>query len=374
MNLTDLQKIRRDLHQIPELGYEEFKTQAYLLDYLSQLPQANMVVKQWRTGLLVRISGTDSKKTIGYRADMDGLPIVEETGLAYASKHLGKMHACGHDMHMTIALGVITNIVTAPLQNDVVFYFQPAEENPGGAQPMLASDEMKEWWPDQILALHVAPEYEVGKIALKPGLLFANTSELFVNFTGKGGHAAYPHKANDMVVAACEFVSQVQSIISRNIDPLDSAVITIGKVAAGNTMNIISETAAIEGTIRTLSKETMAIVNARIAQLIEGMSIAYDCKIERLERPAYMQVYNNEQVTKEFINHLEKQFPEAYVPCRESMTGEDFGYMLDEIPGLMFWLGIDTPYGLHHSKMSPTEEALPFAVGVITSYLKSLDK
>ena len=151
---------------------------------------------------------------------MDGLPIKEETDLPFSSQHDQYMHACGHDFHMCIALGVLTYFVH-PIEDHLLFIFQPAEEGPGGAEPML-SETMNKWKPDIIMALHIAPEYPVGTIAIKEGLLFANTSELFIELKGKGGHAAYPHETNDMVVAACSFVTQLQSIVSRNVDPLDS--------------------------------------------------------------------------------------------------------------------------------------------------------
>jgi N-acetyldiaminopimelate deacetylase len=177
----------------------------------------------------VKVHGSNPKRIIGYRTDIDGLPIEEETELAFSSNHPGQMHACGHDLHMSIALGVLTYFTDNQMENDLLFIFQPAEEGPGGAQPMLESEIMKEWKPDMIMALHIAPEYPVGSIAIKEGLLFANTSELFIDLKGKGGHAAYPHQTNDMVIAACSLVSQLQTIISRNVDPLDSAVVTIGK-------------------------------------------------------------------------------------------------------------------------------------------------
>ncbi len=191
-------------------------------------------------------------KTIGYRTDIDGLPITEETGLPFQSQHPGSMHACGHDFHMSIALGVLTHFVKKPIDDHLVFLFQPAEEGPGGAEPMLNSDVLDGWKPDIIFALHIAPEYPVGTIAIKPGLLFADTSELFIDLRGKGGHAARPHQTNDMVVAACSLVTQLQSVVARNVDPLDSAVITIGKITSGTVQNIIAETARLEGTIRTL--------------------------------------------------------------------------------------------------------------------------
>ena len=235
--------IRRKLHKIPELGFEEYKTQAFLLDYISRLSQERLIFETWKTGIFVKVKGINPSKTIGYRADIDGLPIVEQTKLPFASEHEGKMHACGHDFHMSIALGVLTYIVEHPIKDDMLFIFQPAEEGPGGALPMMSSEQMKKWKPDMIIGLHIAPEYPVGTIATKEGLLFANTSELYIDLVGKGGHAAYPHKTNDMVVSACQLVGQLQTIISRNVDPLDSAVITIGKVTGGAVQNVISQNA-----------------------------------------------------------------------------------------------------------------------------------
>lgn len=362
-------KIRRELHQIPELGFQEFKTQAYLLTYLEALPQQRISIKKWKTGLFVKVHGTDPQKTIGYRADIDGLPIVEETGLDFSSTHTDQMHACGHDLHMSIALGVLTHFVENPIKDNLLFVFQPAEEGPGGAEPMLKSEIMQKWKPDVIYALHIAPEYPVGSIALKEGLLFANTSELFIDLKGKGGHAAYPHQTNDMVVAACTLVNQLQTIISRNVDPLDSAVITIGKITGGTVQNIIAEKARLEGTIRTLSAESMKKVKKRIDALVKGIETGFECEAVIDYGSMYHQVYNDEQVTREFIQYMKDQKTIDVIECKEAMTGEDFGYMLNEIPGLMFWLGVDSPYGLHHAKLNPNEEAIDVAIDILTSYL-----
>ena len=368
-NKIDLIKIRRDLHRIPELGFREFKTQQYLLGVIQNLSTERVEIKTWRTGIIVKIHGHNPTKTIGYRADIDGLPIIEETGLDFLSEHPTEMHACGHDFHMTIALGVLANIIESPLKDDVVFIFQPAEEGPGGAEPMLQSQELKEWMPDMILALHVAPEYPVGTIAIKTGLLFANTSELFIDLKGKGGHAAYPHLTNDMVVAACSLVSQLQSVVSRNIDPLDSAVVTIGKVTGGTVQNVIAENARLEGTMRTLSSEAMEKVKNRVQSLVKGIEIGYDCECTIDFGSGYYQVYNNEPLTREFMDFVEQETEATIFECKEAMTGEDFGYMLRDIPGFMFWLGVDSPYGLHHSKLDPKEDAIQLAVNALTAYL-----
>ncbi|WP_335870425.1 N-acetyldiaminopimelate deacetylase [Bacillus sp. 2205SS5-2] len=364
--------IRRDLHKIPEKGFREYKTQAYLLNYLGSLPQERIEIKKWKTGLLVKVRGSEGAKSIGYRADMDGLPIEEATNLDFQSDHPGYMHACGHDFHMSIALGVLTHFVNFPIHHHMIFLFQPAEEGPGGAEPLLNSEEFKEWMPDIIMALHIAPEYPVGTVAVREGLLFANTSELFIDFKGKGGHAAYPHQTKDMILASSTLVTQLQSIVSRNIDPLESVVVTIGKMTAGTVQNVIAENARLEGTIRTLAPHTMTKVKNRIESLVKGIELAFECSVSIDYGSNYYQVFNEEKNTSHFMEFVESYKEASLVICQEAMTGEDFGYMLKEIPGFMFWLGVDTPYGLHHSRLNPKEEAIDFAIGLLTEYIESI--
>ncbi len=367
--MTTFTQIRRDLHRIPEPGFQEFKTQQYLLDYIATLPQQHLEIRTWRTGILVYIHGSAPKRRFGYRADMDGLPIAEQTSYDFQSEHEGYMHACGHDLHMTIGLGVVTHFATTQMTDDLVVIFQPAEEGPGGAKPMLASAELADWMPDQMIGLHVAPEYPVGTIATRAGILFANTSELFIDLIGTGGHAAYPHKANDMVVAGCQLVGQLQTIIARNINPLDSAVVTIGKVEGGTKQNIIAERARLEGTIRTLSADTMIAVKSRIEALVKGIEAGFECQAEIDWGSNYLQVFNEATLTHEFMGWVEQRSDVNLVECTEAMTGEDFGYFLEAIPGFMFWLGVDTPYGLHHAKLEPSEDAIEVAITTITDYL-----
>lgn len=369
INAQPFVSIRRDLHRIPEPGFAEFKTQKYLLDYLATLPQERMEHKTWRTGILVLVKGTNPTKRIGYRADMDGLPITEDTSYDFKSEHPGYMHACGHDMHMAIGLGVLTHFVHHPVRDDLVFIFQPAEEGPGGAQPMLESEEFAAWRPDCIFALHIAPEYPVGSVALKPGILFANTSELFIDLHGKGGHAAFPHTANDMVVAAAHLATQLQSIVARNIDPLDSAVVTVGKIEGGTKQNIIAEHARLEGTIRTLSMESMHKVKSRIEALVRGIEAGFECQGAIDYGANYCQVYNNEDITRDFMNWVRESGIAELIECPTAMTGEDFGYFLEQIPGFLFWLGVSTPYGLHHARIEPSEDAIEVAIRVLSGYL-----
>ncbi|MGQ5175307.1 N-acetyldiaminopimelate deacetylase [Bacillus halotolerans] len=368
MKKEELIAIRRDLHRIPELGFQEFKTQQYLLNVLEQYPKDRIEIEKWRTGLFVKVNGTAPEKMLGYRADIDALSIEEQTGLPFASEHHGKMHACGHDLHMTIALGIIDHFVHHPVKHDLLFLFQPAEEGPGGAEPMLESDVLKKWQPDLITALHIAPELPVGTIATKSGLLFANTSELVIDLEGKGGHAAYPHLAEDMVVAASTLVTQLQTIISRNTDPLDSAVITIGTITGGSAQNIIAQTAHLEGTIRTLSEESMKQVKERIEDLVKGIEIGFRCKGKVTYPSVYHQVYNTSGLTEEFMSFVAEQKLAQVIEAKEAMTGEDFGYMLKKYPGFMFWLGADSADGLHHAKLNPDENAIETAVNVMTGY------
>jgi N-acetyldiaminopimelate deacetylase len=371
LELKELQQIRRDLHQIPELGFQEFKTQEYLLNFIHALPQDFLQIETWRTGIFVRVQGSKGQKTIGYRADIDGLPIIEETGLPFSSRHENRMHACGHDFHMTIALGLLTNLVKHQPEHNVLIIFQPAEEGPGGALPMLQAEPMKKWKPDVIFALHIAPELPVGTVSSKEGILFANTSELFIDLHGKGGHAAYPHLTKDMVVAGSSLVLDLQQIVSRRLDPLDSAVITIGKVTGGYVQNVIAEHARLEGTIRTLKPETMEKIKGHIEKIVKAIELRFDCECTIDYGSNYYQVWNTGTYVKQFetiMNEIGITFQRA----NAAMTGEDFGYMLKEIPGFMFWLGVDSPFGLHHSKLNPKEEALIIGVKAVEQTIRKI--
>ena len=368
-SLSSYVDIRRDLHRIPELGFAEFKTQKYLLDYLSRLPQDRLEIKTWRTGVLVKVQGTQPTRILGYRTDIDGLPIHEETEYEFRSEHPGQMHACGHDFHMAIALGILTHFVNHPVRDDLLFIFQPAEEGPGGALPMLKSEEFQQWRPEVLFGLHIGPDYPVGTIATRPGILFANTSELYIDLVGTSGHASLPHRANDMVIAASQLAMQLQTIISRNIDPLDSAILTLGKVTIGTKQNIIPGNARLEGTIRTLSMESMERIKKRIRALVRGIEEGFACEAHIDWGANYCQVENEESLTREFIDWARRETDVQVVECREAMAGEDFGYFLREIPGWMFWLGVDSPHGLHHPQIDPKEEAIPVAIDLMIRWL-----
>lgn len=366
----DLIEIRRELHRIPEIGFQEFKTQQYLLKLIRSMPQERLEIIEWKTGLAVKVSGNDADKLLAWRTDIDGLPIEEKTGLPYHSVHAGFMHACGHDIHMANAFGLLRNLVNNPIKQDVLVLFQPAEEGPGGALPFREwlKTERPDLWPDQIFALHIAPELPVGTVSTRPGLLFANTSELFIDLHGKGGHAAFPHNTEDMAVAGANLLMQLQTIVSRNINPMDSAVLTVGKFTAGTVQNIIAENARLEGTIRTLNNESMLKMKERIEAICKAVEIGFNCRISIDYGASYREVENNEALAEDFLAFAASLDGITAVRADAAMTGEDFGYFTEQIPGLMFWAGVNSEFGLHHAKLNPDEKILNFMPGFIHHY------
>ncbi|WJQ84842.1 N-acetyldiaminopimelate deacetylase [Streptococcus parasuis] len=372
--MLDLIATRRALHQIPELGMEEFKTHAFLMETIEGLLQdcSFSQVRTWETGILVYLTGSAPQKTIGWRTDIDGLPIVEETGLDFKSLQPDRMHACGHDFHMTIALGLLEKMAEQQPKNNLLFLFQPAEENLAGGMLMYEAGAFGDWLPDEFYGLHVRPDLKVGQMATNRATLFAGTCEVKIRFTGKGGHAAFPHTANDALVAASYFVSQVQSVVSRNVDPIEGAVVTFGSMHAGTTNNVITETAFLHGTIRALTQSMSLLVQKRVREIAEGIALSFGVDLEiELNPSGYLPVENNPQLADELMTYFEQVDGVEMIDCPPAMTGEDFGYLLNKVPGVMFWLGVDTPYPLHNSRLSPKEEVLPFAVDKLSDFLKT---
>ena len=372
--MLDLIATRRALHQIPELGMEEFKTHAFLMETIEGLLQdcSFSQVRTWETGILVYLTGSAPQKTIGWRTDIDGLPIVEETGLDFKSLQPDRMHACGHDFHMTIALGLLEKMAEQQPKNNLLFLFQPAEENLAGGMLMYEAGAFGDWLPDEFYGLHVRPDLKVGQMATNRATLFAGTCEVKIRFTGKGGHAAFPHTANDALVAASYFVTQVQSVVSRNVDPIEGAVVTFGSMHAGTTNNVITETAFLHGTIRALTQSMSLLVQKRVREIAEGIALSFGVDLEiELNPSGYLPVENNPQLADELMTYFELVDGVEMIDCPPAMTGEDFGYLLNKVPGVMFWLGVDTPYPLHNPRLSPKEEVLPFAVDKLSDFLKT---
>lgn len=369
MNLIE---IRRALHQIPEIGLEEFQTHQFLLKEINQLiaDKPYIELRTWQTGILVFVKGSAATKTIGWRTDIDGLPITEAVESSFKSQRQGYMHACGHDFHMTIALGLLEKLSQTQPKENLLFLFQPAEENEAGGMLMYEADAFGDWLPDEFYGLHVNPELAVGTIGTRAGTLFAGTCEVRITFKGKGGHAAFPHRANDMIVAASNFITTVQTLVSRNVNPIEGAVVTFGSFHAGTTNNVIAESAEVYGTIRTLTQEMNLLTQKRIREIAEGVAQTFDCKIEMtLNQKGYLPVENNPELTENLITFFEQQPGVDLQITEPAMTGEDFGYLLSKVKGTMFWLGVDTPYALHHPKFNPNEQALDFAVKEIGRFL-----
>ncbi|MDN7146214.1 N-acetyldiaminopimelate deacetylase [Liquorilactobacillus mali] len=368
----ELVGIRRELHQIPEIGMEEFETQKKLISIIKGMNSKWLDFKTWKTAIIVHLKGIDETYTIGYRTDIDGLPVTEETGLPFSSKNEGRMHACGHDIHMTVALGILSFFAEKKPSVNMTFIFQPAEENASGGKQLYESGALDQWMPDEIYAFHDNPGLKAGVIGCRQGTLFAGTCEIHATFTGKGGHAAFPHNANDMVVAGSYFVTQIQSIVSRNVDPIQSGVVTLGHFSAGTTGNVIAGKAQIDGTIRALTQEMNLLIQKRVRKIAESVAEAFDCEVDLdLHQGGYYPVENNYETTKEFINYMSNTKGVVFEETKPAMTGEDFGFLLSKIPGTMFWLGVDSPYSLHSEHLAPKEGAIIKGVNAMTGYLES---
>ena len=371
-----LVKIRRDLHQIPELALHEHQTQKYLLQIIGNFTQKYIEVRtcpELPTAILVRVKGSKPQKTIGYRADIDGLPIEEKTALPFTSQTQGQMHACGHDIHMTVALGILDYFCEHQPQDNLLFFFQPAEESEsGGKKAYEAGIFTGKWRPDEFFALHVTPDLPTGTIGCRLGTLFAGTTEINIDLYGKDGHAAYPQQANDMVVAAASLIEQIQTIVSRSIDPIASGVITIGKVRAGTVRNAIAGHAHLEGTIRGLTQKMIERIDQRLRYVTQGIAQSFNAKVDlQLNQGGYWPVENDPQITSEFINYMKENPQINYQEMQPAMTGEDFGYLLAQIPGTMFWLGVNDNSQLHSATFNPHEEAIVIGIKAMVGFLLS---
>lgn len=378
MGLTEkqLRQIYQDLHQIPELALEEYQTKAYLTKVIRSFDQSFLEIYEPEvlpTALLVLVKGFDPERTIGYRADIDALPVEEKTGLAYASLHPGVMHACGHDVHMTVALGLLAHFAEKRPKDNMLFFFQPAEESKnGGKLAYEAGIFQGKWRPDEFYGLHDAPELPAGAIGCNLGTLFAGTTEVDITLTGKGGHAAYPQKANDMVVCASELIVAAQTIVARNVDPTQGGVLTFGELKAGTIRNVIAGEAQIKGTIRGMTQEMITLLQRRLKILAEGITQSFEAKLDlRLEQGGYLPVENDEKLTRFLIEYAKKTPTLEFIETTPKMTGEDFGYLLSKIPGTMFWLGVNAKASLHSAHLAPDQAALAKGVIAISGFLEA---
>lgn len=367
-------QVRRHLHEIPELALHETQTHDYLLKVIKEFNQDNLEIRvpeELPTAILVLVHGSAPQRTISYRTDIDALPVTEQTGLPYASHHPGVMHACGHDIHMTVALGVLSYFSDHQPKDNLLFFFQPAEESDyGGKRAYETGVFAGKWRPDEFYGLHDNPDLPAGAIGCRMGTLFAGTTEVNIDINGKGGHAAYPQDANDTVVAAASLIMQVQTIISRNIDPIASGVITLGKVRGGTIRNVIAGHTRIEGTIRGLTQKMIEHIDHRLQAVCDGVAASFGLEVKLgLNQGGYWPVENNPKLTRRFIDYMQQAPDVNFIETAPAMTGEDFGYLLAQFPGTMFWLGVEDDSQLHSATLTPNEDAIQKGVDAITGFL-----
>jgi amidohydrolase len=367
----DIQAWRRDIHQHPELLYDVHRTAAFVADRLREFGCDEVATGMGRSGVVGVIKGSKPAgkgdvRVIGLRADMDALPIEEETNLPYASRTPGKMHACGHDGHTAMLLGAARYLAeTRNFAGDAVVIFQPAEEGGAGAAAMIKDGLMDRFAIDQVYGMHNGPGIPIGSFAIRTGPIMAATDAIDIKIEGLGGHAARPHKCIDSVLVGAQLITALQSIVSRTVDPLESAVISMCEFHAGNARNVIPQTAELRGTVRTLTAEVRVLVEKRVREVVAGVAQMTGAKIDLVYERGYPVVVNHASQT-DFATKVAKEIAgDANVHDMPPMMGaEDFAYMLEARPGAFIFCGNGNSAGLHHPAYNFSDEAIVFG----TSY------
>ena len=360
---------RRDFHEHPELLYEVHRTAGIVSDKLKQFGCDEVVTGIGRTGVVAVIKGKTDKsgKVIGIRADMDALPIEEATGAPHQSKIRGAMHACGHDGHTAILLGAAKYLAeTRNFDGTAVMIFQPAEEGGAGAEAMLKDGLLERFGVQEVYGLHNMPGIPVGNFALRAGPLMAAADRFDIQIEGKGGHAARPHEGIDTLLVACQVVTALQSIVARNVNPLESAVVSVCSIQAGNTFNVIPQHARLLGTVRTLTDEVRDLCETRIRAVVESVCAAYGATV-KIEYNRGYPVTRNHPEQADFLARIAAQVGgEGAVDADITplMGAEDFSYMLEQRPGAYIFLGNGATAGVHHPAYDFNDEAIPYGVSL----------
>ena len=367
----EIQAWRRDIHAHPELLYDVHRTAAFVAERLREFGCDEVATGLGRTGVVGVIkgrkpAGNGDIKVIGLRADMDALPIEEATNLPYASRTVGKMHACGHDGHTAMLLGAARYLAeTRNFAGDAVVIFQPAEEGGAGADAMIKDGLMERFGIEQVYGMHNGPGLPVGSFAIRTGPIMAATDAIDIRIEGLGGHAARPHICIDTVLAGAQLITSLQSIVSRTVDPLESAVISICEFHAGNARNVIPQTAELKGTVRTLTREVRELVEKRVREVVAGVAQMTGTKIDLTYERGYPVVVNHASQTA-FATQVAKEVAgDTNVHEMPPMMGaEDFAYMLEARPGAFIFCGNGDSAGLHHPAYNFNDEAIVYG----TSY------
>jgi amidohydrolase len=371
---------RRQIHQKPELGFQEKITAEFIAQKLQNwgiVHQAGIA----QTGIVAIIKGEKpgNGKVLAIRADMDALPIQEQNQVPYCSQHDGVMHACGHDGHTAIALGTAyyLNQHRQDFSGTVKIIFQPAEEGPGGAKPMIAAGVLKNPDVDAIIGLHLWNNLPLGTVGVRPGALMAAVELFRCIIFGKGGHGAIPHQTVDSIVVAAQIVNALQTIVSRNVNPIDSAVVTVGELHAGTAVNVIADTARMGGTVRYFNPDLAGFFKERIQQIIAGICQSYGASYDLDYIHLYPPVINDTGIAELVRSVAEEvvETPIGIVPECQTMGGEDMSFFLQEVPGCYFFLGSANPekkldYPHHHPQFDFDETALPMGVEMFVRCLE----
>ena len=362
--LPEITAWRRDFHEHPELLFEVHRTAARVAELCRSFGCDEVTTGIGRTGVVAVIRGkTDTKgRVIGLRADMDALPIIEQTGLPYASKTAGTMHACGHDGHTSMLLGAAKYLAeTRNFDGTVVCIFQPAEEGGGGGREMCADGMMERWNIQEVYGMHNMPGIPVGHFAIRPGAMMAAADQFEITVTGKGGHAAKPHDCVDTTVVAAHIIVALQTIASRNVDPLKQVVVSVCTVATDSTAhNVIPQVVKMKGTVRTMDFAVQDFVEKRIAEIAAGTAMALGAKAEVNYQRGYPVTVNTPENTGyavEVARAVSGQVDDDTAPL---MGAEDFSFMLLERPGAYIFLGNGDTAMVHHPAYNFDDNAIPF--------------
>ncbi|PJE29757.1 hippurate hydrolase [Pseudooceanicola antarcticus] len=353
---------RRDLHENPEILFETHRTSALVAEKLKEFGCDEIVTGLGRTGVVGVIKGktNTSGKVLGLRADMDALPILEATGLDYASKTPGAMHACGHDGHTAMLLGAAKYLAeTRNFDGTAVVIFQPAEEGGGGGKEMCDDGMMERFGIQEVYGMHNWPGMPVGSFGIRSGAFFAATDQFEIKVVGRGGHAAKPQQTIDPIVAASQVVTALQSIASRNADPVEQVVVSVTSFESSSTaFNVIPAHVTLRGTIRTMSKESRALAEERLKAIVPSAAAAFGAKAEIEWLPGYPAMVNTPEQT-EFAAEVAKSVSGDCVEAAITMGGEDFAYMLEERPGAYILVGNGDSADVHNPEYNFNDEAIP---------------
>ncbi len=363
---------RRDLHQHPELAFQEVRTAGIVADRLRALGVEDVRTGIAQTGVTGLIRGAQGDgKTVLLRADMDALPILEENEVDYVSQNPGVMHACGHDAHTAMLLGVTRLLLDRrdDFAGTVKVLFQPAEESPpGGAKPMIEAGVLEDPPVDAVFGIHVAQEHPVGEIRLRPGPAMAAADRFTIRIRGKGGHGARPQSTIDPIVIGAHIVTALQTLVSRSVDPTEEAVVTVGVFKAGEAFNVIPDTAELGGTVRTFTPENRDLLEERIGTLARGIAQAMGAEIDYAYTRGYPATVNDSEMTELVREEAAKVVGADHVVESPLIMGaEDFSYFLEARPGAFWFVGSKNPerglvWGHHHPKFDLDEAAM--AIGM----------